>query len=382
MPESPEVYKYAQVAHEKFKGKTVVNVTGWDVQNNDEIQQKLQELCPATVDRVWSFGKRIFVQFLHKPVGLELHLGLEGCIVFENPSHPRLYLFASDNTHLIVDNHKGIGRTKIVTSEEIQKTQLCGVDPLHELDTTNIYKALVDNRKRRVKIATFLLEQKSIVGIGNYLRAEILYDAKINPHLSLRDLSDGHLQRLTQSIFNITQKFRDSPGFSKNYLVYRRLYDPDGNPVQAEEIPAKRVMFWVPNGMCTPPAGVPAIACTTLRVPNGMCTPPAGVPNGMCTPPAGVPNGMCIPPAGVPNGMCTPPAGVPNGMCTPPAGVPNGMCTPPAGVPNGMCTPPAGVPNEVCTALDAVPPQGVYNHQGVPDVSGPPPFAIPSETST
>jgi hypothetical protein len=51
-------------------------------------------------------------------------------------------------------------------------------------------------------------------------------------------------------------------------------------------------------------------------------------------------------------------------------GVPEGSCTL-SRVPNGMCTAPAQGASAILA--NAVPPQGVYNHQGVPEVSGPPP---------
>lgn len=254
MPESPEVAKFAKQALEQFKDKLVVNVTGWDVQNNNEIQERLQTLCPANVAHIWSFGKRILVHFQDKTEVLELHLGLEGRILgIESlnsganytPYNARLYLFASDGSQLVLDNHKGLGGTKLITTQEVEALTINCVDPLHEPGPARILEALRANTKRRIKVAAFLLEQKSIVGIGNYLRAEILYDALINPHTPMKNLVETELKRLAQSIFDVPRKFLTEK--NPTFCVFRRVFDPHGNQVQCDEIPAKRTIFWVPT---------------------------------------------------------------------------------------------------------------------------------------
>ena len=50
------------------------------------------------------------------------------------------------------------------------------------------------------------MDQKALVsGIGNYLVAEILYDAKINPHNELNKLSPKELNKLAHSMRKITK---------------------------------------------------------------------------------------------------------------------------------------------------------------------------------
>lgn len=65
-------------------------------------------------------------------------------------------------------------------------------NPLDEKKFVELFSALTTKRK----IAAVLLDQKIIMGIGNYLRAEILNDAGINPATPTNALTDGQLSVL------------------------------------------------------------------------------------------------------------------------------------------------------------------------------------------
>ena len=69
-----------------------------------------------------------------------------------------------------------------------------------------------------------MMEQKYMSGIGNWLRAEILYKSRISPFRKLSELSDVDIQNL----------FRDSKhtimdGFSLNGLTIQDYKDLNGN---------------------------------------------------------------------------------------------------------------------------------------------------------
>ena len=90
-------------------------------------------------------------------------------------------------------------------------------------------------------IAELLLNQSFFCGLGNYLRSEILYEAKINPKLKLNQLNNNQLKRLYKYIFKIPL---DSYNHQKKYLmlhsypfkIYKKTLTPKGEKVKKYKI--------------------------------------------------------------------------------------------------------------------------------------------------
>ena len=78
------------------------------------------------------------------------------------------------------------------------------------------------------------MDQTKISGIGNYLRSEIMYFAKINPFSFIIDLSDEEVKNIYYWIITLpassfhSQKFKNK---NYNFAVYMRSFDPNGNEV-------------------------------------------------------------------------------------------------------------------------------------------------------
>lgn len=87
-----------------------------------------------------------------------------------------------------------------------------GPDILNGELTLNYW--LETTAKSRKKICDFLTDQSLIAGIGNYLRAEILYHGKINPQRITRDLNDKEKKRLYRSMIKIANLAFESGGLS------------------------------------------------------------------------------------------------------------------------------------------------------------------------
>ena len=71
--------------------------------------------------------------------------------------------------------------------------------PIYILDIKDRSKDFIIRiRKKRndTFIAAALLDQKVAAGCGNYLRAEVLYLAKISPYKHIKELSDKELTKI------------------------------------------------------------------------------------------------------------------------------------------------------------------------------------------
>lgn len=97
-----------------------------------------------------------------------------------------------------------------------------GYDPLSDekLDDDE-WKALFH---RRAIVANILNDQPTISGIGNYLRSEILYSAKISPFRKGNTLTDDELKRLHRKTIKIMKKSLSLGGHT-----IESFEDPHGN---------------------------------------------------------------------------------------------------------------------------------------------------------
>jgi formamidopyrimidine-DNA glycosylase len=100
---------------------------------------------------------------------------------------------------------------------------------------------------------------KGITGsIGNYLRSEIFYDARIDPHRKTSSLSDKELNRLRISALRITRNAYRLGGMTSNSFyspekrpgkyraqVYGRTTDDHGNKIL--KVKAGQSLYWVPK---------------------------------------------------------------------------------------------------------------------------------------
>ncbi|CAH6418619.1 Formamidopyrimidine-DNA glycosylase [uncultured virus] len=155
------------------------------------------------------------------------------------------------------------GFVKVVSTEAEIKAVFkdTGPDWLNDNITIEYFTAKL--RNKRIKdhtIAWYLLErQMDVSGVGNYLRAEILYACAMAPTRKLSELTDGDIQLLyewTLYIINESYRcngltiatYRDPEGVLGTFQpkVYKQKVDPLGNPVVKQQFEDGRTTHWVP----------------------------------------------------------------------------------------------------------------------------------------
>ena len=121
------------------------------------------------------------------------------------------------------------------------------------------------NYKNKV-IGIVLLNQKIISGIGNYLRAESLWFAKINPFKQIKFFTKKEFIKLFNSLKIITWGLYDrkkgiklnilkkhdkiSYDYNRDFFIYRQDKDIYNNNIIKEELyegSQKRFIYWCPN---------------------------------------------------------------------------------------------------------------------------------------
>lgn len=114
------------------------------------------------------------------------------------------------------------------------------------LDT---FKALVETHKTK-NITVFLTDQKILSGIGNYLKSEILYYAKISPYRMLDELYPSEIEKLYEAIKIIPRISYNYKGLSSknrkgNFDSQLKVYKKS-NSVK-EKTPDSTITYWCPR---------------------------------------------------------------------------------------------------------------------------------------
>lgn len=153
---------------------------------------------------------------------------------------------------------------------------------LSDQDVLTLIKNFNSKSRKDKTLYKVLMDQNALIsGIGNYLSAEILYDAKINPSRKLDKLSLVEQKRLAHSMRKIIKHsyYDNKTGYMKHFAefmanhpvkvdkrifpnyhpdikitipfkfkVYGQKTDPDGNEVKTDDTIIKgRTVHWVPK---------------------------------------------------------------------------------------------------------------------------------------
>jgi DNA-formamidopyrimidine glycosylase len=300
MPEGPEIVITQQYLTTKIVGKNIKSIkilsgryTHQTMDGLDEIMNKY----PLRVKSVNSKGKFMWIEMESEKTKEIFYLmntfGMTGSWGFykSNSSRVQFKIGSKDGKvyNLYYDDQRNFGTIQITNNVDDLEKRLNKLAPdcLKTEMTDNILVNLIQNyinnkRKKQMNVVKVLMDDQSAIvsGIGNYLIAEILYDAKISPFSDLTNLTGTQLKKLAHSIRKIVKiayydngtgymgnfpdflkkhKERIANGKFPNYhrdidvpdsfqfKVYGQKTDPLGNEVQNDEIIVGRTIHWVPT---------------------------------------------------------------------------------------------------------------------------------------
>lgn len=239
MPEGPEVTKMTDELRQKFKGSILENITilsGRYTKSHFPLIYKTGKIID-----ICNHGKFIWLKLADNKY-IWLTLGLTGYFTFRLSKYARIK-FETSNGVFYLDDLRNFGTIRFKRDVNSKLEQL-GPDPLKSKFTYQNFINTFNKQNPRKKIAIALLDQKFIAGIGNYLRAEILYKCKINPYTQMQSIETSQKKCLFSAIKYISRKSYKGPKIK--FKVYRQKYDPYGNVIKAEKI-KDRTIWWVPQ---------------------------------------------------------------------------------------------------------------------------------------
>ncbi len=265
MPEGPEVKRFGADLAKVISGKRIADIQVMSGRYTKKPLPGLDDLnnsLPTRVIGVGVHGKFLYwimdnSYFLHSSLGMTGHWGRK------LHKHSRVKILFDDDSCVYYTDQRNFGTLKFVYGKAAltEKIDKLGPDMLSE-DVTHFKFANRVRKKKNWTIAKAIMDQAVISGVGNYVKAEALWRAKLSPHRQVDTLTDIELYSLNDSIKSVLRDSYRSGGatirsyktfdgasgqYSRRFAVYNQKEDPNGLEVIKEKTTDGRTTHWVPK---------------------------------------------------------------------------------------------------------------------------------------
>lgn len=269
MPEGPEVRRLADSLSEALVGKPIVSLTARTRSAKAWLQEHPGVLAGKTILKVRSHGKNL-VGFLSGGDYFYSHLMMWGrwqVVMGEEP----VEVDRRERARIVVP-----GATAILYSapifelgtgnpfENFENLRNLGPDILpypeeEPFDQLTFRTRLLASENRDRTIGAALLDQQILAGIGNYLRAEVLFDCRLDPWRQVADLTEDDLACLCHSIPTLARRAYVTGGVTVSESARSRMQnDPSLVYTPGSEFGTRHYVFRRTN--------LPCLECnTTIR---------------------------------------------------------------------------------------------------------------------
>ena len=299
MPEVIEVLKYADFLRTKLKHNkiTEVNVINGRYKKHKDSLENLNALkaaLPLKVAKIETKGKFLYMTFSQPNLYLFSTLGLSGGWLYKSKDDkvqfghllkyiPKDHLeqyhkealnhcnveFKTENGTIYFYDTLSYGTMKVVTTEQELQKKLSTIGPdISQASTTlKVFKDQMAKVNGEKLIGNVLLNQKVIAGMGNYLRADVLWLCKMSPFRAMKDITEKEVKCLWENSRMLTwAKYNYQKGvklgfieanhpktpedYEREFYVYFQTTDPNGHLVKKEELydgSNKRFIHWSPD---------------------------------------------------------------------------------------------------------------------------------------
>lgn len=283
MPEGPEVTIISRQLAERLRGKLLTDIRTYPP--TYDLEASINEIAWQLDDKQWRItdvrkkGKLIYFWLIdtadeHKSMFIANNLGLSGHWTVQFNTHTIAELVVDGDNNVYYNDARHFGRWNLYDLAGINAAlNRLGPDilPLSPRPFENellfndnpanvVAKFMLSARNYpRKQIVQLLMDQSIVSGIGNYIKAEALYAARIHPAQTPREITDNDLQRLIEAAIMIAtdsllaggvslRDYKDIYGVRGQYVtaVYNRRLDPLGNEVVRAKFKDQRTTHYVP----------------------------------------------------------------------------------------------------------------------------------------
>ena len=213
MPEGPEVRKYADALDAALSGRPIVSLEARTKEARKWLQENESRLVRHRVQRVVSHGKHL-IGYIEGDFFFHSHLMMWGRWQTFGPTRGRrksIELPEKDRrerARIVVEGAAAILLSAPIFNvgegdpyDVIEILATLGPDALPYrggFDRQEFLRRLTEHKDETIGAA--LLNQRIVAGLGNYLRAEILFKCQLNPWLAVREISQRKINCLSKII--------------------------------------------------------------------------------------------------------------------------------------------------------------------------------------
>ena len=264
IPEGPETKRTAEGLARAMTNKTIIDVeilSGRYTKTSPSGIEDFRTSLPIKVVGAGCHGKFIFALCSEESY-IWSTLGMTGYWNADGSKYARIRFGFSDGTSIHYNDMRNFGTLKFVKGkhEMLKKLKTLGPDMLAQDVPTNVFREALMKRPDW-SIAKALMKQSLVCGVGNYIKADSLWLAKISPKRKVKDITDIEFADLCDAIKRVMrtsydtggatiasyQSFDDEPGtYTQQMVVYGQKQDPEGNEVIREKTDDGRTTHWVP----------------------------------------------------------------------------------------------------------------------------------------
>lgn len=208
MPEGPEVRLEADRIAKALAGRCVREVFF----GIERLQKYAPMLQGSSVSDVTTRGKALLTQFdsgytlfSHNQLYGRWYVRKRGRL--PNTARSLRVALHTDKHSALLYSASNIEVLKTSEVSEHAFIKRLGPDVLDgDLQWQAIAQRLIAQEFRGRTLSALYLDQHFLAGIGNYLRSEILFDARVNPKDRPRDLKRGEIERLARSTVTLSRR--------------------------------------------------------------------------------------------------------------------------------------------------------------------------------
>lgn len=197
MPELAEIH----LMSEFIQGYIDLEINKIEQVSDCKVRFQSNQFRPTKLIGVSSRGKELKLDFDQNSILFTMGMSGNWCEGYHK--HSRLIIHFKNGPVLSLIDPRRFAKWKW----SMQWSKNRSPDPLKETNQwINWFKLKINKLKKDKSLAEIMMDQSWANGIGNYLRAEIIFKADLNPFKSVKSLSDTELERLFKTTIQVCQE--------------------------------------------------------------------------------------------------------------------------------------------------------------------------------